>query len=139
MKTFIRWLLILPASVAAWYLALAAGIVLLAALNGLCPPDQLVSGACIAPWHRTASLAMMCFGAGLAATLILIVCTLLAPTHKPQVAVAAYVIGVAVACTMGIAATAYAAMASAIVVGAGILALLLRRLNQERAREISRS
>jgi hypothetical protein len=139
MKTLIRWLLIVPASVAAWYLALVVGIMLLAAVSGLCPPDQLVSGACTAPWYQTASLAVLCFGAGLAATLILIVSTLLAPTHKRQAAVATYIIGAAVACMMGIAATEYAAMASAIVVGAAILALLLRRLRYERDREISRS
>jgi hypothetical protein len=140
-KSLLRWLSILPASFAAWYLALAAGIALHGTLLRFCPPDQLVSGWCAAPWYRFASQAVVCIGAGLAAALILVTSTWLAPAHKRLVAIAAYLVGAAVACTMGFAATAYAAMACALLVGAGTLALILRRLARDGANDsvISRS
>ena len=137
----LRWLLMLPAAISAWYLALAAGIALHGSLLRFCPPDQVVSGWCAAPWHRYASQAVVCMGAGLAATMVLLICAWLAPTHKRQVAITTYLIGAVVACMMGMAATAYAAMASALLAGAVILALILHRLTRERAgeRAISRS
>lgn len=141
MTSLLRWMLLVPASITAWYLALFAAIALLGGLVGLCPQDQIVSGTCVAPWYHAAEQVVMCAGAGLAAVLILAVCALLAPAHKPKVAIAAYVTGVLVACAMGIATDAYAATASAVLVGAGMLVLLLRRLARKPASDgaISRS
>jgi hypothetical protein len=129
MANMLRWILIPPAAVAAWYLAFVIGIALEVGLNALCPADQVVSGWCIAPWYRGASNALLWFGAGLAALLVLFACTLLAPTHKRHVAIVTFVVGAAVAARMGFGIRAYGALVAATVAGALGLWLLLRRLN----------
>jgi hypothetical protein len=128
MARLVRWLLVLPASVAAWYLALVVGIGLHLALDSLCPPEQTVSGLCIAPWHAPASQTLMAFGAGLAALLVMLTCTFLAPTHRRQVAIATFIVGALVASIMGLSASALGPMVAAILVGAVTLTVILRRL-----------
>ena len=128
----LRWILILPAAIAAWYVALFAGIALYLGLNSLCSPDRFVSGLCSAPWYVSASGALVAFGAALAAALILVTSTLLAPDYKRQIAFATFIVGALVAICMGLATQAYAAMASAILVGAAVLAVIIRRLASRR-------
>ena len=128
MPQWIRWILILPAAIAAWYAALFIGVALYQGAESLCPASQIESGHCIAPWFRPVSEGLVAFGAALAAVLVMIVCTLLAPTHRRQVAIATFAVGAAVAIYMGLGANSYAAMVSAIVAGAVVLAILLRRL-----------
>jgi hypothetical protein len=88
----------------------------------------MVSGLCLAPWHRPAVEALFCFCAGFAATLILISNVLLAPSHKRQVAYATFAIGAIVAVIMGFTSHAYWAIVGALIGGALTLTLILRRL-----------
>jgi MFS family permease len=122
----LRWILILPAAVAAWYAALLLGIALYQGVEALCPPDQVESGHCFAPWFLTVSNALIAFGAALAAVLVMIACTLLAPAHKRQVAMATFALGTLAAVAMGWN-HAIAPMIAAIMAGAIVLAILLRR------------
>ncbi len=126
MPPIIRWILILPAAIAAWYVSLFLGIALYKGVEALCPPGQMESGHCFAPWFLTASKALVAFGAALAATLVMVTCTWIAPAYKRQVAIATFVIGTAVAIIMAWNHE-FAAMASAIVAGAIALTILLRR------------
>jgi hypothetical protein len=128
----LRWLLILPAAIAAWYLALVVGIALLASLAWLCAPDKMVFERCTAPWYGAAADVLVCFGAGLAAVLILLVSTWLAPTQKPRVAVWTFTLGCLVAAFMGIGTGMYAALIAAIAIGALGLWAVLHRLNLPR-------
>jgi hypothetical protein len=128
MSQSIRWILILPAAIAAWYVALFIGIGLYQGIEALCPASQVVSGHCFAPWFRPVSDGLIAFGAALAAVLVMLACTLLAPTHRRQVAIATFAVGTVVAVFMGVGASAYAAMVSAVVAGAVVLATLLRRV-----------
>ena len=128
MPRSIRWILILPAAIAAWYVALFIGLGLYKALEAFCPASQVESGHCFAPWFRPVSDGLIAFGAALAAVLVMIVCTLLAPTHRRHVAIATFAVGAVIAVFMGLAANAYAAMVSAVVAGAVVLAILLRRV-----------
>ena len=125
---FVRWLLIIPTAVAAWYAALALGVSLYVGLDALCPAEQIISGLCVAPWHKAASAAVDCIGAGLAAALILLACTLLAPSHRQRVAIGTFIVGAVVAIFMGFSANAFGPLVTAIVAGAAILWILLRRL-----------
>ena len=127
MSPTLRWILILPAAIAAWYAALFIGIALYQGLEALCPPDQVESGHCFAPWFLPASSALIAFGAALAAAFVMIACTLLAPSHKRQVAIATFVVGTLVAIAMGWN-LAVAPMVAAITAGATVLVILLRRL-----------
>ena len=127
MSQTIRWILILPGAIAAWFAALVIAIALYQGLEALCPSDQMESGHCFAPWFSTASEVLIAFGAALAAALVMITCTLLAPAHKRQVAIATFAVGTIVAIIMGWKSD-FAAMMAAIVVGNVILAILHRRL-----------
>jgi hypothetical protein len=108
--------------------ALFVGIALYQGVEALCPASHVESGHCFAPWFLHASEGLIASGAALAAALIMVTCALLAPTHKRQVVVATFVLGAAAAILMGLGAGAYAAMVAAIVSGATVLVVLLRKL-----------
>ena len=132
MLQIIRWLLVLPAAGIAWFAALFVGVGLYEGVKSLCPADQMISGECFAPWFDSAFYAIVAFGAALAAILIMIGCTWVAPAYKRQVAIATFVVGTIVAATMGIPAgdsIILIPMGTAIVTGAVVLAVLLRRGN----------
>lgn len=133
----IRWLLIIPAAVVAWYAAFILALVLHAGVDILCPADQVISALCVAPWYEVASNAVVCVGAGLAALLIMLVSTSLAPAYKRQVAVATFVAGAAVAALMGWNAGAFGPMLAAIITGALTLWVLTRRLSAPGAPRMS--
>jgi len=117
MLTGLRWALILPAAWAGWSLALILGIGAHSLLEKLCPKDQVVSGMCVAPWFSYAEKAVFCGGAAVAAALIVLFTTLVAPGHRPTVALLAFTLGCVGASYMAVAADAYAELATAVVVG----------------------
>ncbi len=69
---------------------------------------------------------MACVGAGIAATYVVVGCTLVAPKHKKWVAIAAYALGASAAGYMGRSLEEYAPMVVALLVGA-IAAILMNR------------
>src|SRR5919197_1567545 len=95
-----RWLALLPASVAGWFLALFIGLIVHSAVESLCPRAQMESGMCVAPWFPHASAAVSAFGAGLAAVLVMTFAVLAAPAHRIVVARTAFVAGFFVAVYM---------------------------------------
>lgn len=123
----VRWALMIPVAVVAWYLALIIGVALLGGLTRLCPAHQQVSGMCTAPWYDGASAALVAFGAAMAAVFIMFACTAVAPTQKRVAAVVTFACGAIVAAAMGIPSGEYAAFVAAVVAGAGALWILLRR------------
>jgi len=126
MFTLLRWLCVLPAALAAWYLALILAVLLHTAVEGFCPPDQVVSGACFAPWFLRFSDVLICFGAALAASLIVLAAFLVAPSHRFYVAWATFIVGACVALCFAALLGAWAECASALAAGA-LAAYLLTR------------
>ncbi|HEY5761904.1 MAG TPA: DUF2784 domain-containing protein [Rhodocyclaceae bacterium] len=124
---WLRWGLLLPAALVGWYAALVAGMLLLALAERLCPAEAMVSGACVAPWFDSVSTAVFCFSTGLAAALIVLLPTLVAPRARPHVAWVVFGLGSVAAVLMGVTASAYAEMASAVVAGALMAIWLSRR------------
>lgn len=125
----IRWILILPAAVAAWYAALLTGLAMYLGVESFCPEDQMISGHCAAPWFSTATDALVAFGAALAAVLVMVSCTWMAPAHKRPVAIATFAAGAIVAVVLGGGSSlSLAPRVAAILAGAVTLAILLRRL-----------
>jgi len=123
----IRWLLVLPVAIAAWFVSLFIGIVMFVGVEALCR-SEVSGGPCAAPWSANLQYAVVAFGAGLAATLIMVSCTWLAPTHKRQTAIATFVVGTIVAIYLGnVASDSHIPMVAAIVAGTIVLAILLRR------------
>jgi hypothetical protein len=127
-----RWFLVLPTAVAAWYLALLIGIGLILGLEQLCPADQMVSGQCTATWYDHASYAAICFGAALAAALILGGCTIVAPSHRTWIAGITFVLGVLVAIIFAMETHFYLALAAAIVSGILVLRALVLAIHSGR-------
>jgi hypothetical protein len=127
MSRLIRWILVLPAAVAAWYAALFISIALYKGVEALCPFGKVESGRCFAPWFLDASEVFIASGAALAAALVMIACTLLAPTHRRQVAIATFIVGTIAAIMMGWETFAGATI-TAIISGAIVLVILLWRL-----------
>jgi hypothetical protein len=121
MKPLARWLLVPVAGILAWYAALFGTLALDGVLRRLlypCPPDLVVSGLCGADWYRASVDAATCFGAGLAAFLIVTGCVAMAPACKRIVALVTFLLGTGVALYGGFSSQAYAPMVTAILVGA---------------------
>lgn len=127
MIRWLRWLLLLPGAWLAWVAAVLIGIFLQRGLESLCPAEQVVSGMCAAPWFDTAIRGVTGFSAGVAAVLILLTTTLLAPGHRPAVAAATFFIGSLAALAMAIRTGSWLELAAAIVAGGLTTAWLLRR------------
>jgi hypothetical protein len=121
-----RWALILPAAIVAWYSALLIAVALFQGSEALCPAKYMESGGCHAPWSSLVEEVLVAFGAALAAALVMIACTTLAPAHKREVAIATFAAGTIVAVIMGWNRFLIP-MIAAILAGALVLTLLLRR------------
>jgi hypothetical protein len=89
----LRWLAVIPGAISGWFLALALGFVIVSVIDSYCPPDQVESGMCIAPWYSTAFDAAVCFSAALAAFLVVLFASVMAPAHQRAVSWVAYVSG----------------------------------------------
>ena len=122
----LRWLLVIPGAWAAWSLALVTGIAVHSGLERLCPREQMISGVCTAAWFGYAERVVICSGAGLAATLILVTCACIAPSHRPQVVAMTFVVGSLAALIMGALAHAYAELFTALAVGSLVAVWLLK-------------
>jgi fucose permease len=127
MAAWLRWCLVVPAACAAWYAALILAFGLYSVFEALCPPDQMVSGMCMAPWFDYAVSAVICTGAALAATFILIGSAVIAPSHKSIVVVATFIGGAVVAVVLGVLANAYFELLTSVAVGLLITIWLLRQ------------
>ena len=89
----LRWLLVIPAALVGWYLALVVGLLLLSLVESFCPSEAMVSGHCYAAWFQWSEEALFVLTTALAAWLVVLLPTLTCPTRKRTVASIAYVIG----------------------------------------------
>jgi hypothetical protein len=127
----IRWLILIPACIAAWYVALFAGILLHGVLFSYCPPSMVAYGTfCDAEWFPTAERILICSGAALSAVFVVTTASLVAPAHRIFVSRLACGVGAIVATIMAVKLGTYAELISAI--AAGVLAaiavsLIIRR------------
>ena len=67
------------------------------------------------------------FVAVIAAALVVVTCTLIAPSYKRRIAFATFLAGSVVAVVMGFTTHAYAALITSIVAGAIVLCVILMR------------
>lgn len=97
MITFMRWLGLIPAAISGWYLALMLGIFLLALAERTCPAENRVSGICTAWWFGYIEKLIVYIGVAVAAFLVVIFPTLMAPSHRYLVAGSIFLLGALVA------------------------------------------
>ena len=116
--TVVRWILVPFAAWLAWAVAVFAGFELEALASYLCPKDLMVSDMCTAPWYGVALTSIFCIGAAMAAGLVVLLCTLIAPGNREQVARFVYVVGSVVAVVMAVSAHAILPLVCALIAGA---------------------
>ena len=114
----LRWVLVPVSAAVAWAASSLVGILLLQLATVLCPESEMVSGLCGASWWPFADAVVLCLSAAIAATSIVIACSLAAPSHRSEVALVVYVAGAVWAAVLGIGSGEYPALASALVAGA---------------------
>lgn len=123
----LRWLAVLPAALAGWYLALAGGIVLHSLATSLCPQDLLVSGMCTANWFPWLEQLIFAFTAALAAFLVVWLATLCCPANKAGVATLAFVCGALITLLLAVQLEIWLAPLAALASGLLTLRWLRRR------------
>jgi hypothetical protein len=117
MVTALRWLAIVPAVFAVWWLTLLLGFGLLEVAIRFCPAEELISGMCMAPWYRYVERGIIAACAGIAAASIIGISVMLAPSHRVPVASVILGAGVLVALYMAYAAHAWVSFAAAVLAG----------------------
>jgi hypothetical protein len=129
-RSALRWVLVPLAAGIAWALSIAVGVALHDGIERLCPADQFISGLCVAPWFPFLERVVFCASAALAAGLILVACTFVAPHHRAVVAVGVFAMGSVIALAMAVAGDAY--LEGTVAIGTGLLvcAWLRRRERQ---------
>jgi len=108
MIKLLRWIGIVPAAIVGWYLALFIALIFHGMLDSFCPPDEVTSGMCNASWYPFASRSVICLGAALSAFLVVLLSSLVAPSHRGTIAWTSYSVGAVLALLMAISASRYA-------------------------------
>jgi hypothetical protein len=83
---YIRWLLVIPLTITGWFVGLFTGLLILQIGEWTCPQEQIVSGMCTAPWIHFVFSTAVVFGSFIAAAFMVAVPSLIAPSHKYQIA-----------------------------------------------------
>lgn len=91
----VRWLLTVPAAIAGWYIGVIAALLAHMTSEWLCPAEYVVSGMCFAPWSSFASNVYLALGSLVCGSLVVLLPTLVAPSHRGRVALLAYASGLA--------------------------------------------
>lgn len=100
MASIARWLLMIPSIAVAWFLGIFSAFGIYVIDEKLCPPEYIISGDCFAPWSRTVHDLAFMVGPAIAAFLIVLLPSLLAPKHKKPISIIIYIVGVLVATYM---------------------------------------
>lgn len=86
-----------PVAILAWYAVFLFGMGLILGIWSLCPPEDVISGGCVAWWAPYAERAAFIFCAGLAAFLVVFSSAMVAPSHRDKVARVSFGVGLLVA------------------------------------------
>ena len=103
LSSVVRWILVVPGAVVAWYVALLVSALLFGFIVAPCmSSDGPQPSFCEAAWYSRDALfhAIYFFGAGLSAVLVVTASALMAPSHRAAVAWTAVGSGAAVASVM---------------------------------------
>lgn len=101
-SSVVRWILVVPSAIIAWYVAVLVSAVLVAFLIAPCmDSDAPQPQFCEAAWFDPVRRGVFFFGVGLSAILVVTISALVAPSHRTAVAWTAVGTGSAVALVMG--------------------------------------
>ena len=94
MSGVLRWVLLLPSIAVAWYLGVISAISIYSVKEKFCPPEYITSSLCYAPWSRAVNNFVFMLGPAIAAFLIVLLPSLLAPRYKKAISTIIYSGGV---------------------------------------------
>jgi len=89
----VRWLLVPVAATAVVAVAIVAGRGAVDLIDGRCPPQSMIGGACVEPWHTGAVEAVIYGATGLGVLALVIVPAAVAPGLKRSIAGAGALVG----------------------------------------------
>jgi hypothetical protein len=124
----VRWILLPIVCLAAWIAALFAGIVAHSVAEFFCPPDQMVSGVCVAPWFETLDAWLVRFFSAFAA-LVIASCYFTAPAARTLVAWVVFAAGAIYVLWVAVVSWACSEFIAAGVGGVAAVLLLTRGQN----------
>ncbi len=138
----VRWILIVPSAIAAWYFALLVSALLFGFLVAPCmDSDGPQPYFCEAAWYPRQALfrGIYFFGAGLSAFLVVAVSALMAPSHRTAVAWTAVATGAAVASVMTYGSDLFVVAVFAIACGATTAVVVSRAARASRHSKVTRT
>ena len=95
MRSWLRWLLTIPASILAWFVTAFVGMLFHGyAERAWCPPEEFISGYCMNKVAQARIDYLITIFAGLSAVAVIGAATAMAPARKLLVAWCAFGIGV---------------------------------------------
>jgi hypothetical protein len=140
LPSVVRWILVIPSAIVAWYFAFLVGAALFAFLVGPClDTDAPQPQFCEAAWFEAMRRGVFFFGAGLSAILVVVASAIMAPSHRSAVAWIAAGVGTVVASVMGYHAEAIAEAVVAIACGTLTAFFLSRVLSRPRGKNVART
>ena len=135
----VRWILVVPSAIVAWYFALLVSALLFGFIVAPCmDSDSPQPYFCDAAWYPRQALfrGIYFFGAGLSAVLVVAVSVLMAPSHRTGVAWIAAGAGAAVASVMTYRTDLFVVAAFAIACGV-TTATVVSRANTSRHSKVT--
>ena len=107
----------IPAGIAGYFSALFAGMFSYLAMESFCPNDKWVSEMCVADYMNVVDKITFTAFPAIAAILVVLLPSFVAPRHKFYTAAAAFVVGCATAVYMAFAIHAWTPLASSVIAG----------------------
>lgn len=123
----IRWIMVVPAAVIGWWLAIIFGLSLTHIPLIFCPPELVESELCMASWYGPVMSGLMTFAAGLSAVMTMLFAVLVAPGRRELVAKVVFVAGFIYATYLAFSLAAWAEYMGAVAFGLVTLYLLTKK------------
>lgn len=128
----LRWILVVPAGIVAWYAVFVLGLLAYALVDShLCPPEDFISGHCTnASTRRVLDVAMHVFVAT-SALAVIVSTVLVAPSYKKSVAWLSLLVGTLAAAYIAATTHAWTLFAAALAGGWATLPVILHLLQRD--------
>jgi len=128
---YLRWIGTVPVLYLGWQIGILFGYFVVMIGEVTCPAEHVVSNHCFAPWTDLVFRCATVIGSMVAASLVVWLPAVVAPSHKHLVAVSAFVLGVTVAISLALALEAWLPFWSAVATGAVAVWLVMSRDNED--------
>ena len=121
-----RWVLVIPSSIAGYFICMFLGMANILVFEKICPEQYIVSEMCTAGYMKYVENISLIVFPSLAAVLVVLFPFLMAPSNKFKVSGISYVIGAVIAVYIGIETKAYLILSTVLVSGAITLYIIHR-------------